>query len=279
MKLALISDIHGNLEALCAVLDDIADFPVDEIICLGDIVGYGPDPEACTDIVMNKAQLTLMGNHDYALLHGPANFNPMAANVIYLTQERMAPHPESDGADAASPLPCIVDGVIPQCLVPMHSKTSRWRFIRDLPDRLERDDALFVHASPLEPITEYVFPDVFANAWRPHRIPELMGSIKRLCFCGHTHIPCAIASDLECIYPPECDYRWAFNPDKKYIINTGSVGQPRDHDNRACYLLYDTDGQTILWRRVGYDIAAVAAKSEAMCGKDNWCAMRLLSGR
>ncbi|MBN1307807.1 MAG: metallophosphoesterase, partial [Chitinispirillaceae bacterium] len=87
--LALISDIHGNLEALTAVLDDIARFQVEAIYCLGDIVGYGPDPEACIDIVMEKARITLMGNHDSALLHGPEGFNPVAAGVIYLTRERM----------------------------------------------------------------------------------------------------------------------------------------------------------------------------------------------
>jgi len=277
--LALISDIHGNLEALTSVLDDIAQFPVDALYCLGDIVGYGPDPESCIDIIIEKAVTTIMGNHDYALLHGPTGFNPVAAEVIYLTRQRMKPHIGSDNRAKRSPYLCASAGALPECLVPVHSKSSQWIFIENLPKRFEKNDLLFVHASPLEPITEYVFPDAFICAWSPERILELMSSIKRLCFCGHTHIPCAIASDFECIYPSECDYRWALNPAKKYIINTGSVGQPRDHDKRACYLLFDEKEQTIEWRRVEYDIAAVVKKSEAMCGKDTWCAQRLLTGR
>ena len=277
--LAVISDIHGNLEALTAVLEDLERFPVDRILCLGDIVGYGPDPEACIDIVMEKTATALMGNHDYALLHGPAGFNPVAADVIYLTRERMEPRENVDGMNTMPPYPCAPDGTMPECLVPPHSKSARWRFIDDLPERIEKNDLLFVHASPLEPITEYVFPDAFMTVWNPDRISELMSSVNRLCFCGHTHIPCAIASDLECVYPSECDYRWSLNPAKKYIINAGSVGQPRDRDNRACYLLFDEKEQTVHWRRVEYNIVAVVEKSETMCGKDNWCAVRLLTGR
>ncbi len=282
--LALISDIHGNLEALCKVLEDIDGFPVDEIYCLGDIVGYGPDPEACTDIVMERSGMTLMGNHDYALIYGPEGFNPVAADVIRLTHEMM--QPESDHGENSLPAvfgphfrDCTAGKYALPCLVLEHSKPERWQFIQQLPERHEKKNLLFVHASPINPISEYIFPDAFGTSWNPPRIATLLLSVKWLCFCGHTHFPCAISSDLECFYPPDCDYRMSLDPEKKYIINTGSVGQPRDHDNRACYLLFDEKTKSVQWRRIEYDIAAVMKKSEAMCGKDNWCALRLLSGR
>jgi predicted phosphodiesterase len=277
--LAILSDIHGNLEGLNSVFKDLQGFQADTIICLGDIVGYGPDPEACIDFIMEKASVTLMGNHDFALIHGPQGFNPVASQMIYSTRKRMKPALGLVAPPQVPPYWCVPLGSSPVCLIPAHSKSIRWRFIKSLPYRSERGDALFVHASPLEPISEYVFPDVFTDAWDPDRISLLMSLIKRLCFCGHTHIPCAIASDLSCVYPPDSDYHMVLDPNKKYIINTGSVGQPRDHDNRASYLLYDEIRQTITWRRIEYDITTVVKKLEEMCGKENWCAMRLLTGR
>jgi diadenosine tetraphosphatase ApaH/serine/threonine PP2A family protein phosphatase len=124
-----------------------------------------------------------------------------------------------------------------------------------------------------------VFPDIFEGNWDPGRIRELTNSINRFCFCGHTHIPCAISSEGECTYPPGPDKCITLDPGKKYIINTGSVGQPRDRDSRACYLLWDGRALTVQWRRVAYDITATIAKIEEMCGKDNWCAQRLLYGK
>lgn len=277
--IAVISDIHGNLAALAAVLGDLAGFPVDKLICLGDIVGYGPDPELCTDLIMEHADVTLMGNHDFALLHGPEGFNPVAASVIYLTQERMAPGSVASAAQTMQPYECTGGDTMPRCLVQPHTSSARWEYLSNLIERFTIGDLLFVHASPLDPIIEYVFPDVFAIGWRPERILQLMESFNRVCFCGHTHIPCAIDSSCECIYPAECDYRWALDPNRKYIINPGSVGQPRDHDPRASYALFDEHENMIEWRRIEYDIAATVEKSEAMCGKDNWCAKRLIEGR
>jgi diadenosine tetraphosphatase ApaH/serine/threonine PP2A family protein phosphatase len=276
--LAIISDIHGNYEALTAVFDDMQQFPVEQIVCLGDIVGYGPDPELCTDVIMEKSLLTLMGNHDFALLNGPEGFNEIAAEVIYLTRDRMKPN-NNDRSEGKKSYRCTADGATPKCLAPLHSRTKRWEFISRLPERHQQNGMLFVHGSPLAPITEYVFPDEYFSVWNPDRIEEMMQSFKHLCFCGHTHLPCAISSDLKCIYPKDCDYLLPLEPDVKYIFNSGSVGQPRDRDNRACYLLYDKEKQYIQWRRVVYDIETTVAKIEKMCGPDNWCAKRLTLGR
>lgn len=280
---AFISDVHANLEALCAVMEDIERHDVCEIICLGDIVGYGPDPETCIDRIMEKAKITLMGNHDQALIHNPDNFNPMAAEVISLTQEIMDPHkhPDQKTADISEHhfCKCVQKGEVPHCLIFEHSKDARWKFIENLPVRHREDGILCIHASPLDPIFEYVMPDRLISGRKAQRILEQFTVIEGLAFNGHTHLPCAIANDLTCIYPSDCGCRFTFDPSKKYIVNVGSVGQPRDGDNRACYLLLDDDARAVEWRRVPYDIQATRCKSNKMCGDNNWCGVRLLVGR
>ncbi len=280
---AIISDIHANFKALCSVFEDIEKQSVSEVICLGDIVGYGADPEACVDAIMEKTQTTLVGNHDYALIHGPIGFNPIAADVIRMTREIMMPHEsvENETPDCFEPeyFPCVNHGGEPTCLILKHKDKSRWSFIEKLIAESSENSVLYVHASPLEPTHEYVYPDKFESMWNPSRINEMLNKVDWLAFCGHTHHPCAISSTMKCYYPEQCDYHLALDPEEKYIINVGSVGQPRDRDPRSCYLLYDEDAHTITWRRVAYNIDTTIKKIESMCGKDNWCGYRLRLGK
>ena len=281
--IALISDIHANFEALCTVMGDIRTRKADSVICLGDIVGYGPDPEKCADLVMQEARHTIMGNHDFALLNAPLGFNPLAAEVIRKTQKMMRPGSEDEARITGNQehffYSCSAQKDLPRCLVMEHSKPERWKFLQKLPEVFEQGNLMYVHGSPLDPVFEYVFPDAFETGWVPERIKEILRTIKRICFCGHTHIPCAIDSDLRCIYPKQCGYTLYLDADKKYIINTGSVGQPRDRDNRACYLLFDEKNKVVNWIRLEYDIQAVINKSNAMCGTGNWCGARLKEGK
>lgn len=278
---AFISDIHANLEALCAVFSDIEQQQVDEIICLGDIVGYGADPEACVDMVMQRADKTVVGNHDDALMNGPVGFNPIAADIIRLTHDRMEPLVEETAPDCFEPrfYPCAHEQKDPPCLIMEHSEQYRWDFLKELEKKIYDTSLLYVHASPLQPIHEYVFPDKFVSSWKPHRIEELLQHVDWLAFCGHTHHPCAISSTLSCRYPEGAAFTLTLNQEEKYIINIGSVGQPRDNDNRACYMLFDEENRAVTWRRVAYDIATAAGKIEGMCGKGNWCAYRLTLGK
>jgi len=216
MRKALISDIHGNLEALEAVLEDIESRNVDEIYCLGDIVGYGPDPEACIDLVEHTCALKLMGNHDFALLTAAYGFNPIARSAIDYIRERLKPD-----------------------IYSLPRKKHRWEFIGKLEERRREGEFLFVHASPRDPISEYLIP-----------------------------------GDAE-IKP--VDHTWTFEEGKKFIINIGSVGQPRDRDPRACYLLLeDSDCR---WRRVEYDFTKTIQKVEQIDHLDNRCGLRLAEGR
>jgi predicted phosphodiesterase len=281
--IAFISDIHANLEALTAVIEDIERHSVSRIICLGDIVGYGAEPEPCTDIVMERSSLTILGNHDFALINGPLAFNPMAAEIILKTREIMEPHspsgPRPDQGFHDAFCPQDASEAWPHCLTRVHSRDDRWRFIETLPPSGSDEGRLYIHGSPLEPTFEYVFPDRIRQGWFPGRIEEMFSGITDLAFCGHSHIPCAIDSTLRCYYPDECNYQLHLQPGERYIINAGSVGQPRDRDPRSCYLLLDPDNRTITWRRINYDIAKAMSKIQKMCGRDNWCATRLAQGR
>jgi len=130
---AVISDIHANLEALEAVLADIDSKGIAKIVCLGDVVGYGPDPAACLGLVATRTEPCLCGNHDYAVLYGARDFNPVAEDVVVYHQELLVPRAGS-----------AEDGI------------RRWEFLRGLIARYEDEDCLYVHGSPRNPIHEYI---------------------------------------------------------------------------------------------------------------------------
>lgn len=233
MKRALISDIHGNLEALQAVLADIDAQSVDEIICLGDIIGYGPNPCECLDLVMQRCKRVILGNHDQAALFDPDGFNPMALRAIYWTRDQLDSGPGSQ-----------------------HQKNARWDFLGELPRLHDEGDFKFVHASPRDPTNEYVFPEFVYD----HRKMELLfGKITAYCFMGHTHLPGVFTTGCEFISPEECDHVYSLGPNK-LMINVGSVGQPRDENNQSCYVILDSDAMRLQYRRVEYDFEKTAQK-------------------
>lgn len=277
---AFISDIHANKDALKNVLNDIDQHNADEIICLGDIVGYGPDPVACTDMVMERAETTIMGNHDYALLHGAIGFNDIAREAIDFTREIMKCEGSEDDTKLISRvcLSCLEKDECPKCFDMESSGKEHWEFLENLPAHQRESNLLYVHGSPLDPTFEYVMPDVFSR-FDPKNIRDMFTEVDRLAFCGHTHYPCAVDSDIVFHYPQVDGLTITLNPEKKYIINIGSVGQPRDRDNRSSYVLFDEKEMTVEWRRIEYDIQSVADRISSMCGLNNWCGERLLLGR
>jgi diadenosine tetraphosphatase ApaH/serine/threonine PP2A family protein phosphatase len=245
---AILSDIHGNLEALRAVLEDIDRQPVEAIYCLGDVVGYGPDPCACLDLAMTWG-VVLRGNHDDAAVYGDEDFNPVAQQALQWTRgqlEEPVPSPEA--------------------------AVRRWDFLAVRPVCHTEGDAQFVHASPRDPLYEYVLP-VDANDERVMR--ALFGRVQRLCFQGHTHIPGVFAEVRGFISPEEAGHAYHLG-EGKALINVGSVGQPRDGDWRACYALFD--GETIRFRRVEYDVDATALKILKASGLPASLADRLFRG-
>ncbi len=257
MKRALISDVHSNLEALEAVFKDIRQAGADDVYFLGDLVGYGPDPEACTDLIMDRCAAHTKGNHDYALINGPYGFNYIAAEAIHCQRETM----------------------LPKCLIMCMKKKSRWAFIDRLPNDRTEGGVLYVHGSPLDPLADYVFCKNLTPMWNEEKLSLIFDNFGELMFCGHTHHPCIIYQDLECKSPAETGYKAKLDPGRKAIVNIGSVGQPRDLDSRACYVIWDLDAGEIEWRRVAYDYETTAAKIKANGCIDTRCGDRLREGK
>jgi predicted phosphodiesterase len=253
VRQALVSDIHGNLEAFHAVLADIASQSVDEILCLGDVVGYGPNPCECLDLVIKRCKVTVMGNHDQAALFDPDGFNPVALKAIYWTRDRLD-DPESGRANVIN---------------------RRWDFLSELPRQHTEDQCLFVHGSPRDPTNEYVFPETIYDQ---SKMGILFSKVTKYCFQGHTHMPGVFTPELEFIEPKDCDYEFPLGREK-LMVNVGSVGQPRDEDNRACYVILDHDLRRLYFRRIAYDFESTIKKIYAEQALDRMLGDRLRTGR
>ncbi len=211
MRRALISDIHGNLEALEVVLDDIKAQGIEEIFCLGDIIGYGPNPRECIDRVMASCKMTLLGNHDQGAMFDPDGFNIGAERAIFWTREQL--ETPSDRAN----------------------NEKRWEFLGMLPRSFRQDSFLFVHGSPRNPLSEYIFPEDIYNHRKMERLFQL---VEKYCFQGHTHVPGVFTEGYQFYAPEEIDNEYTLG-EGKVMINVGSVGQPRDGDPRACYVILE----------------------------------------
>lgn len=224
MKYAVISDIHSNLEAFLSVLSEIDAIGPEAIICLGDIVGYGADPNACTDIIRERKIPSVMGNHDAAAsgVTEPYNFNSAAREAALWTREEL-------------------------------TKENR-SFLATLPERIETEHFMAVHGAISD-------PDKYILDYRDAE-PEfgLMGGYT-LCFFGHTHVP--------------AQYKSTTGPGRR-LVNPGSVGQPRDGNPGAAYIIYDTESG-IEFRRAEYDIRS-AQKKIIENGLDKRLAERLSHG-
>jgi predicted phosphodiesterase len=249
VKRAILSDIHGNLEALEAVLADIASQRVSEIICLGDIVGYGPNPLECIDLAM-QFDACILGNHDQGALFDPEGFSSGAEQAIFWTRQQL----EAVNANA-------------------EQQQERWQFLANLPRTLQKDDFLFVHGSPRNPLNEYIFPEDVYNQQKLQRIFSL---VPQYCFQGHTHVPGVFTDSGQFHTPDELDMRYQLG-EQKVMVNVGSVGQPRDLIPDACYLL--ADGGQLEYRRVAYPVEVTAEKIYAIETLDNFLGDRLQEGR
>ncbi|MBI3819118.1 MAG: metallophosphoesterase family protein [Planctomycetes bacterium] len=256
--IALISDIHSNREALDAVFAVIDRTPgIEKIYCLGDVIGYGPEPEYCIDVVQKRCQVCLLGNHDEALFHGAHDFNPYARSAIEFTARRLKPG-----------------------LLSNATKRKRWEYLKSRPTVFRESPYLFVHASPRDPVREYVLAtDGLLN---PEKLEAIFRTYEGICFIGHTHQPGIFRRNLKFEPPPGpgtsgSEDDWVTMPaDETILVNVGSVGQPRDGDNRACFMLLD--GMRVHWVRVHYEFTRTMEKIRG-AGLDDVLARRLAIGR
>ena len=273
MPTAIISDVHANAAALRVVLADIDRRGLQRIICLGDTVGYGPDPLECVDLVRSRCAWSLMGNHDYGVLYEPTNFNPGAESAAFWTRDQFDQEPDAQ------------------------KRAERYDFLNHLKVRVQERigptgaeplqngatggvgggiPLLAVHGSPRKPINEYIFPDDVSN--NPDKLEGLFERFEGVCIVGHTHVP-GVFTDETDFYPPnelgEAGYR--FREGEKAIINVGSVGQPRDLDPRASYVvMHPTHVEFV---RLPYDVDATVRKIRAVPQLPGWLADRLLEGK
>jgi len=259
VRTALISDIHANLTALTAVLAHIDTQRVDRIICLGDIVGYGPDPVECVDLVSTRCEWSLMGNHDFGVLYEPTNFNAVAEQAAYWTRAQFELRREDEREMAI----------------------RRWEFLGRLKVRVSFDRFLCVHGSPRRPINEYLFPEDTLNS--PVKMQQVFDRVERYCLVGHTHVP-GVFTDEPDFYPPgDLGGVYALSDNEKAIINPGSVGQPRDLDPRASYAILETDdtaqASRVEFHRVEYDIKTTVDRILAVPELSDWLGERLYEGR
>jgi diadenosine tetraphosphatase ApaH/serine/threonine PP2A family protein phosphatase len=228
---ALISDIHSNLEALEAVFHRIDQLGISDVNCLGDVVGYGADPEACGHMVMTRCRWTIMGNHDWGLFHDLKDFNPLAREALLYTRKRLKP-----------------DFI-------RRRRKALWKYLESLPERREESGYLFCHGSPRNPIMEYVLKnDGFLE---PEKMEDIFARIDRPCFVGHTHWPGVHGADFRFNQATDDVHAFDLEP-APMIVNVGSVGQPRDGDPRASFAV--VNGSVVEIHRVPYDFQRTQAK-------------------
>jgi predicted phosphodiesterase len=221
MRYAIIADIHANLAAFAAVLKDIeGKGGVDEIWCLGDIVGYGPDPHQCLELLQRYQHVCVAGNHDWAAIGkiDTSYFNPDAALACQWTAKQLSPQDIG--------------------------------YLESLPVVMEKGDFTLVHGSPMEPIWEYIVStSIAAKNFAFFQSP--------LCLVGHSHIPAVFKeTDGACLAVPFSPGIGLVLGENRLIINPGGVGQPRDGDARASYAIYESEGRVIRLYRIPYDIGA-----------------------
>lgn len=251
MTTAIISDIHGNIDALQVVFADIDKRGIHQVVCLGDIIGYGPNPCECLDMVMQRCQWSLMGNHDFSVLYEPTNFNLSAEQAAFWTRRQL------------------------ELETNLVRRRARWKFLGDLRIRENYNGILCVHASPIRPINEYIFSDDVVTA--PSKLTQIFEKIDQRCLVGHTHVCGVITNKLEFHSPDDVDGSYQFGNSEKCIVNPGSVGQPRDRDPRASYaILYDDRVEFV---RLQYPVYTVIEKLSHISDLSSFLGERLLEGR
>jgi len=222
-RIALMADIHGNLEALGQVLKDIGTFGADAVYCLGDMVGYGPQPQECVDLLRSKDVKCTMGNHEQGLIniHYLRRFNQPAADALRRTREMIS------------------------------EETYQWLVTR--PKSLTVHGCRLVHGLPPDSVNEYLWKhakrmgDVFARYG------------EAVCFVGHTHDLLRFTGLRGvCEKHALTEGGQTLEPDVRHLVNIGSVGQPRDGDNRAKYVVFDPESRHLILRCVEYDIRKTA---------------------
>ena len=241
MRLGILSDIHGNLEALDEVLSALAKERIDKYLCLGDIVGYGADPAECIAETKRLNPITIAGNHDWASvgLFGVSYFNPAAKEAVLWTEENLSAEDK--------------------------------QFLKSLKLLHQEDELTLVHGTLQEP-EQFKYMLDLSSAQKTFALSKT-----RICFVGHTHQPgIFIQENDDCRVSSQ--QKLKLNPAQRYIVNAGSIGQPRDGNPQASYVVYDSEKEQLQIKRVDYDIKKAQGKI-IKAGLPRILAERLAVGR
>jgi len=248
-RTAIVSDVHSNLEALEMVLEDAAAQRCTEIVCLGDLIGYGPNPRQVLRVALGTFRFCLRGNHEEGVLYEPVGFNWKAEASAWWTKDQLKSK-----------------------RFPGNENVKFWDYLEHSPTFVEEGDVLYVHASPLDPTKEYVMPEASYN---PEYMRALFARVKRVAFGGHTHLPGIFFEHRP--FMPQDKLSGPFKVvGGKFFVNVGSVGQPRDGDTRACYVIFD--GYHVTFRRVQYNFRRTARKIKRIKRLPNALGARLSLG-
>jgi predicted phosphodiesterase len=243
MVLAIISDIHANLEAFSAVLRDMRDQRAEKIFCLGDTIGYGPNPNQCLDLLRQKKITSVMGNHELGVVKTETlkMFNFKAGETLLRTKSMLSP--------------------------------ANLEFCQSLPRSMVWESYCFVHGYPPDSVDKYLFAvkdDILKQ--------DIISMKEEVCFMGHTHLMEVITireDKLVRFIPLKGGQTISLDKNRHYFVNVGSVGQPRDEDNRAKYALFDTMSRRLEFRFVSYDFKITMTKIREL-GFPETYALRLL---
>ncbi len=257
MKFAVVSDIHGNLAAFEAVLEDLERREIERIVCLGDLIGYGPDPRSCIELAMGFP-VNLLGNHEEAVLFGAIGFNPKAKIAIDWTREQLSLKSE-----------------------PQEKNRRLWNFIGGLARQHQDGRFLFVHGSPRDPTREYIFRQDFQDREKMDEVFSSPADIDwDVCFAGHTHHPGVFEQNSSYHFYEPSQVGGAYeigNSPGRVLVNVGSVGQPRDGDWRASYVIVDET--SIEFCRLAYDVERTVNRFKDCPDLPDYLAKRLQEGK
>jgi len=250
--IAFISDIHSNMEALGVCLERIQALGADRIVCLGDVIGYGPEPREALLTVMGACEFSLLGNHEQGCMFYAPDFNPRARAAIEWTKDQLNRRDK-----------------------PREENMRMWKYLGEMKEAVREDDLLLVHGSPKDPVKEYIVP---RDAHDRDKMADWFTRMEdaKLCFVGHSHVPGVYLERGEYQAPQQIDQRFVPNG-RRAIVNIGSVGQPRDGDPRASFATYD--GREVAFHRLPYDHQATMAKIRAVPALPDYLAERLAQGR
>lgn len=241
MLYAILSDVHANIDALEAVFNRVDSLGVDQVVCLGDVVGYNAEPNACVAMIAARNIQTILGNHDAVAcgIEEPWGFNPVALAAALWTREQL----DDDAME----------------------------WLRELPDTLNYGPFTAVHGAPKN-------HNIYLFSWED-TLPHLYFMDEqncKVCFVGHTHTPAIFSTDGAYCFDEKG--RFILEPDKEYFVNPGSVGQPRDENPSASFGLYNSDSRTFELVRTPYDVER-ASQRVRDANLPRFLAERLLMGR